>query len=181
MNTTEDPLERALEARRFRRKDVAKFLDERTIPEVISHIGEPDRRVTEYAEPAGNWKPGDGRPVFADEVAAVMAAIGRCAAERLRRPGDALTGLSFHPRPCGWCEFDVTGKDGLLQALDWFTWWSRFVIRESLIWDGAGKAKYSRSQPTGYYANPRVAEFAALSREEQTRRVEHVAKLEVAS
>lgn len=124
--------------REFARRDVMEALDAMTIDAVCrtlyspSDDGEPTvTRV--FAQGQGSWRIGDGRPTFADEDPAVMQAIGRCAAYRVRlkMPGVMPLVAAAHPKACAWCEYPVAE---LLRACDWATVTARYVVTERLTW-----------------------------------------------
>jgi len=153
--------------RRFGDPEVVALLDEMHTDVIRGRFGEP--AVTRmYAEPLGHWRQGDPRPSLADDDPAVMQAIGRCAASRvrgdlLRIPGD------IHPAPCGWCEYPLPE---LLAACDHATWASRFLLAEVASWRGAaGSPSYVRELRGDEYEAPRWREFYALSRPDRAARV----------
>jgi hypothetical protein len=148
---------------------VTDRLDRMELLEIIGLLGEPDHR-TRYAGPLGHWRHGDPRPALADESPAVMQAIGRCAAARIRAAGPLVLAGPIHPAPCGWCGFPLRE---LLAACDWAAWRSRYVVADLLVWEGAEGSTYVRE--TGRadtYGEPVWAAFWALPSSERARRIE---------
>ena len=172
------------------RRDEPDPLDAMDLQEVIGRLGEP-RVVTNYAQPRGcsrmcttavsvdgeveefhpHWRQGDDRPVLASEDPAVMCVIGRCATNRLRSGSALPNGAGTHPVRCGFCDYPLRE---LLLALDWCTWWSRFVISETYHWP-----TYSRTTRTKVFEQPAFAAFDALTDREQAYRVAEVMKAAV--
>jgi hypothetical protein len=141
-----------LAERKLDDREVRAMLDEMDVDEVIATLGDP-YVDTHYASAPG-WLPGSPRPALADEDPAVMQAIGRCAASRIRNdlPRSVLGGV--HPKPCGWCSYPVPE---LLAACSWSVWWSRTIVSETLTWTGDGH--YTRSGRHDVATNPAVARF----------------------
>ena len=158
-----------VERREFDDPDVRAYLDKLPVEAVEHRIGTP-RIVTIYAEPKGYWHVGDDHPSLADDDPAVMQAIGRCAASRVRGLplGDSIAGI--HPRECGWCQYP---KDELLAACDWATWSSRYLISEVFVWSADERwITYERGIRGGEYENPAWRAFWDLHPKERIRRVE---------
>lgn len=176
------PIEERILRRDFGDREVIEALDSMNLDAVCRALSSPSddgwpvvRRT--FARGQGGWVEGDGRPALADDDPAVMQAIGRCAAWRLRAklPGPLLLDSAAHPRPCGWCEYPVAE---LLRACDWATITSRYVVAEFLQWwqyphadIGKKGLAYHRQGTDGVYLNERWAAFWALPTDERTRRI----------
>jgi hypothetical protein len=127
-------------------------------------------RVTRYAEPLGHWRLGQPRPALADNDPAVMQAIGRCAAARIRDPRLVRVAGSIHREPCGWCGFPLRE---LLAACDWATTRSRYVVVDLLVWRGEDGSIYLRdTHRSGIYEGPAWSAFWVLPTSERSRRVQ---------
>lgn len=155
MPSHDEPVESRIFRRRFRDREVVEALDGMDLESVLDALGDPVIREW-YAEPKGHWRQGDGRPALADDDPAVMQAVGRCAASRIR--GDVTIPPSVHPRPCAWCDYPVPE---LLRACDWATWHSRYLLSESLTWKNDMGQTYVRSGRSSVYLNPTWAAFWA--------------------
>lgn len=153
---------------------VLKELDLLSLERLL-HLYGPGQTVTEFAQPRGYWRPGDGRPQIAlDEDPAACQAAGRCVASRTRY-GDIFAGRSIHPARCGWCDYPV---DVLLVALDHATFVSRYILAE-YVWWGAKDGSYARATDrAGTYENPRWAAFFDQDRALRTRAIDHAASRE---
>lgn len=170
-------LDDKLAARLFENEDVRSVLDDMDVDTVIRTIGEP-RRATEYAVQPG-WAVGSGRPTFADDDPAVMQAIGRCAANRVRHGLMALAGLGgVHPSPCGWCDYPL---EQLLEACSWAVLVSRYVVLDLLIWRNDDGAQYSRPGGLTGYQNPSWRQFFEVAPKERERRIEAAAERRAAA
>jgi hypothetical protein len=124
--------------------------------------------VTVYAEGQGYWRVGDGHPALADDDPAVMQAIGRCAASRVRWGEGVIRLGSVHPEPCGWCSYPLRE---LLRGLDWALYMSRLVTTERLVWRGRDRTEYVRVVRSEEWDNPRHAAFWALPAAEREARI----------
>jgi hypothetical protein len=148
---------------------VAARLDRMDPDEVIGLFGEPVR-VTRYAEVLGHWRVGQPRPALADDDPAVMQAIGRCAATRIRDPRLVLA--SVHRASCGWCGFPL---QELLAACDWAVVRSRYVVVDLMVWRGEDGSIYLRdTRRSGIYEEPAWSVFWALPAGERGRRIRAV-------
>lgn len=148
---------------------VAARLDRMERDEIAGLLGEPVR-VTRFVQPLGHWRPGQPRPVLADDDPAVMQAIGRCAAARIRDP--RLVSGSVHPRPCGWCGFPLRE---LLAACDWAAARSRYVVVDLMVWRGEDGSAYLRDMHrSGIYEEPAWSAFWTLPTTERSRRIRTV-------
>jgi hypothetical protein len=170
--TRQDRIEDMLTQRQFDHKDVRALMDEMSAQTLTARLGYPavEKR---YFEGSGSWQPGDGRPTLADEDPAVMQAIGRCLAHRVR---GQFSLSSIHPTTCDWCDYPT---EELVVACDWAAWQSRYVIANLNVWVGAetdwGKpTTYARSGPVDYYENPRWREFWAMGHHERGRAIASV-------
>ena len=170
---TRTDLAERIRARRFGDDDVRNGLDEMAFAAVERTLGPADAVQTYHAPGTGRWRQGDGRPSLADDDPAVMQAIGRCAAYRVRR--DHRTGDVFpldvsavHPEPCAWCDYPLTE---LLIACDWATFASRYVITEQATWRNADGLEYHRAARSDVYDNPRWRDFWALPTFDRERRI----------
>jgi len=153
--------EKAL-GRMFGDRDVVEFLDKVSVEGVERMLGAPDESRCWYAEPPGrHWSKGDGRPMLGDEDPAVMQAIGRCAAARIRDtlPWPAVELGRVHGEPCGWCGMPL---ELLLAACEWATWWSQYLTSERLTWTGAAESLYIREVRRCEYQQPAWRDFFAL-------------------
>jgi hypothetical protein len=145
------------------------LLDDLVDEQLWRILGEP-ARVIRYAEPFGHWHERDQRPALADERPAVMQAIGRCAAARIRAVGSIPLAGPIHPAPCSWCGFPLRE---LLAACDWAVGLSRYVLVDLLVWQGADDSVYIRnSGRAGHYEEQSWAAFWALGPSERARRIE---------
>jgi len=160
--------------REFDHVGVRQLLDQAPMDRIVEWFGQPVVHTT-YQQPIGrHWAQGDGRPALADEDPAVMQAIGRCAASRVRSPVPSLSPGRIHPAPCGWCGYPL---DALLAACDWATWRSLCIVAETLTWyedpskrSGAGGEYHREGRPGGYTA-PAWVDLWALPRDERAARV----------
>lgn len=169
-------LDDKIAARRFDDEDVRAVLDGMEIDDLIRNLGEPER-ITRYAEQL-NWKPGQGRPMFADDDPAVMQAIGRCAANRIHHGAAATVRLGpIHPGQCGFCDYPL---DQLLEACAWAVMASRYVVADLLIWRNDGQTYIRPSGATGYQA-PAWASFFALPAVDRAGRIATAAGRSVAA
>ena len=173
----------AIDRRDLGKKGVAAYLDGLPIADVAALLDDP-HHVTEYAAVPG-WKVGDGKPDLADDDPATMQAMGRCLASRIsgRRAldlsdstkalGDYLDPYAgaIHPKACGWCDLPV---DELVKACAWAAWSAHYVVTRLDVWHGIHGSRYVRSHPTGYYENPRHAEWWALDAFERATRIQRV-------
>ena len=152
----EAQLQKRLTDRVFADPEVVAILDDMPTDSLHHRYGEP-AITTMFAQPQKHWRVGDGRPSLADEDPAVMQAVGRCAASRVRwEDKPAIFGPSIHPAVCDWCEFPLPE---LLGALDWATWASRYVAAEVATWRGRGGSSYTRSLREDEYDNPAWRRF----------------------
>lgn len=173
MPREERSIEDRIFGREFNRRDVVEALDAMTIDAVCRALynttdqGQPSV-IRTMAQGQGGWVMGDGRPSLADDDPAVMQAIGRCAAYRVRvkLPGIMPLVAKAHPTECAWCAYPVAE---LLRACDWATVTSRYVITERLTWHqypdeqpGKRGLSYSRGGLDDRYLNEAWAEFHAL-------------------
>ena len=111
----EAQLQKRLTDRVFADPEVVAILDDMPTDSLHHRYGEP-AITTMFAQPQKHWRVGDGRPSLADEDPAVMQAVGRCAASRVRwEDKPAIFGPSIHPAVCDWCEFPLPE---LLRALN---------------------------------------------------------------
>ncbi len=150
---------------------VAARLDRMDRDEVVGLFGEP-LRVTRHALPLGHWRPGQSRPALADDDPAVMQAIGRCAAARIRDPRLTRGLAAIHRDPCGWCGFPLRE---LLAACDWAVTRSRYVVIDLLVWRGEDGSVYLRDTlRSGIYEEPAWSTFWALPAFERGRRIRAV-------
>ena len=148
---------------------VGARLDRIDPDEVVGLFGEP-LRVTRFAEPLGHWRPGQPRPVLADDDPAVMQAVGRCAAARIRDPRLVLG--SIHRETCGWCGFPLRE---LLAACDWAVARSRYVVVDLMVWRGEDGFAYLRDMHrSGIYEEPAWSDFWTLPTTERGRRIRTV-------
>lgn len=148
---------------------VAARLDRMDLDEVVGLFGEPVR-VTRYAEPLRHWREGQPRPALADDDPAVMQAIGRCAASRIRDPLATRVAGSIHREPCGWCGFPIRE---LLAACDWGAARSRYVVVDLMVWRGEDGSVYLRdTHRSGIYEGPAWSAFWTLPAAERSRRVQ---------
>ena len=152
---------------------VRQLLDAAPLSSIEAWFGQPSI-ATSYAEPMA-WSVGDGRPGLADEDPAVMQALGRCAASRVRSdlPGIRLGVGRVHPRPCGWCGLPLAE---LLRACDWAVWRSRFLLAEVLTWHSdpvkRPGAEYHRVPRSDVYTQPDWADFWALPTDRRESRIQ---------
>ena len=152
-------VQEAIRLQDYSHPDTLLYLDSLMWEPLIRILGSP-RMMTSYAEPVGkHWRPGDKKPVLADEDPAVMQVIGRCAAYRVRgfegRPNHLLS--ASHPDRCPWCEYPV---EELLAACEWATWYSRYLIQEVAVWEGK-VGSYHRTVATAGYQNTRWKDWFA--------------------
>ena len=169
--------ERIDPSRRFDDPDVRASLHKLDFTSLVDRLGEPEI-VTKYAQGLGNWKLGDGRPALADDDPAVMAAIGRCAASRVRwqwTPG-LSGGGAVHPARCGWCDYPLPM---LLTALEYATYINRLVVVEIALWrqSDAGPGRYvtyKRSTGREGYSSAAWSDFEALAPAVQRDRVAQI-------
>jgi hypothetical protein len=141
-------------------------LNAMSIAQVVASIGAPDEHV-QYASVPG-WKVGDGRPDLASDDPAVMQAMGRCAASRVRHKLPAMALERVHLSACGWCEYPL---EEVLKACAWATMASRFVTADVLEWTNTEGRKYARPGTLTGYQNNRWATFWALPIEERERQI----------
>ncbi len=165
-------VEQGIRHRRFDLPAVWHALDAMMNSTVVATLGKPVI-VKTYHEPL-DWRPGDKRPLLADDDPAVMQAIGRCLASRVRGRLIPDTLGAIHPLGCGWDDYP---KAELLSALGWAAWQSRFVVSRIQIWQGNADAgtkapEYFRGLAADYYENPRWAAFWALPSFERARRID---------
>lgn len=161
----------------FENPDVRALLDEMSVAELTYQYGEPERR-TYYAtpqryayrrdaEPRAKWDVGDERPIMANDDPAVIQALGRCAASRIRWEGKPPS-LTSH-KTCTWCDVPL---DELLKACDWATHESRYVTSDIVFWRNHDRTNtYVRELRSSVYENPVWRDFWALPREERERRI----------
>lgn len=112
-----------------------------------------------------HWRPGDERPVYADDDPAVQQAIGRCAVARLHDatgdyPSLRAAFIEAHPSECGWCDAPL---EELLRVCDWATWQGRTQLGEWHIWRRPDHGSYRRWHHSGS-RSARHAEFWALDK-----------------
>lgn len=168
-------LSERIEARSFDHADVRDALDELTLDELTRAFGRPSVAVI-HAKPTGHWTPGSGRPSLADDDSAVMQAIGRCLAFRIRRRLPAplsFGGRLVHHDACDWCDYP---EEQLLAACDWAIWVSRYVVAEIVFWrkgeEGLDRfVTYERAGRHDIYENPRWAAWWDLPRSERAHRM----------
>ncbi len=158
-------LDDLMDRRSFGDDNLRGVLDEMTSTELVVALGSPTGKMLMF-EDAG-WSEGDGRPAYADDDPAVMAALSRCATNRVRYGPDELTSWA-HPAPCGWCD---TPLGELLVAAAWAVWASRWVTVDLDIWNGANGTSYVRNVGGLGPQNPAYQAFVALSNFEQQQRV----------
>ena len=161
MTRHDTPLPERITARRFDDPEVRAALDMFPESVIVNRFGPPESVVT-YARPQGNWKVGAGHPTLASDDPAVIQAIGRCAANRVRGRYTLLSGA--HPRECSWCPYPLPL---LLEACDWATYMSRYIVTEVLIWrkgtDGPDRhVTYIRGGRSDVYENQVWAAYWAL-------------------
>lgn len=162
-----EPLESRIFRRRFRDREVIETLDGMELRDAIAMLGEPGPVVREwYAEPKGYWRQGDGRPALADDDPAVMQAMGRCSASRIRSAFPIPS--SIHPEACAWCDYPVAE---LLRACDWATWQSRYLTSESLTWSNDMGQTYVRAGRSAVYCNPTWARFWTMPDHDRQRAI----------
>ena len=147
--------------RLFHDPEVQKALDEWPVSAVVKRYGPPETQI-HYAKPQGNWKVGAGHPILAIDDPAVIQAIGRCAASRVQ--GRYTLPSGAHPRECSWCPYPLPL---LLEACDWATYMSRYIVTEVLIWrkgtDGPDRhVTYARGGRSDVYENQAWVAFWAL-------------------
>ena len=157
MTRHDTPLPERITARRFDDPEVRAMLD--TFPEsvIVNRFGPPESVVT-YAV-TGNWKVGAGHPTLASDDPAIRPSDGapRAASSRFTLSG-------AHPRKCSWCPYP---PPLLLEACDWATYMSRYIVTEVLIWrkgtDGPDRhVTYIRGGRSDVYENQAWAAFWAL-------------------
>lgn len=149
---------------------VRDFLDQMPVATVISMLGTYTVQTKTFQPVGGEWTPGKERPILADENPAVMAAIGRCAAARMRHTsvyGDAAITVS-HPERCGWCDYP---KSDLIAALDWATHDSALVTEEWMAWQVDGQRYRRPTGRSGQYLNAAYERFRRMQPEDQTKEV----------
>ncbi len=154
-----------MDRRSFGDDKLRGVLDDLSATELVVAIGSPTGKMLTF-EDAG-WSEGDGRPAYADDDPAVMAALSRCAANRVRYGPDELTSWA-HPAACGWCDAPL-GE--LLTAAAWAVWASRSVTVDLDVWRGAGGTSYERTAGALGPQNPAYRDFVALTTFEQQQRV----------
>ncbi|HAM56452.1 MAG TPA: hypothetical protein DCQ64_14065 [Candidatus Rokubacteria bacterium] len=154
--------------RDFRKDDTRDALNALSVGEIVNLIGAPDE-YTEYASVSG-WSEGDGRPTLASEDPAVMQAIGRCLASRVRSvlPPIRTLGDAAHPSACDWCDYP---QAELTKACSWSVWHSHFVIADVLEWQGKEGSRYARPGTVTGYQNPDWRRFYTLGPHERERRI----------
>lgn len=176
------PLADRIFTRDFGDREVLEALDAISIEGVTRALYGPNDDGTPtvhrtFAKGAGSWDFGVERPSLADDDPAVMQAIGRCAAYRLRLklPGVMPLVAPAHPRECAWCELPMAE---LLRACDWATVTSRYVVTERLTWHQYPEAApgdrglaYHRSGRSGVCLDTRHADFWSLPDDEREARV----------
>lgn len=125
----------------LRDKDVLATLDSMSTDGITAYLGVKAMAEKVYAAGQGYWRVGDGHPALADDDPAVMQAIGRCAASRIRW-GEGVVRLgAVHPAACGWCGYPLPE---LLRALDWALYMSGLVTTERYVWLGRDRTEYVR-------------------------------------
>lgn len=169
---SDDRKERAtdakLDARQFDDTDVRKVLDEVSYTGMVAKYGLPV--VSTHMTSADGWSNGDGRPALADDDPAIMQAIGRCAAARVRwDDAPPLMTKGVHPAPCGWCEWPI---EELLVACSWDVWKSGHIGSETMTWEGANGSHYTRGGRHDVFTSPTHAEFWATPRDAREARVQ---------
>jgi hypothetical protein len=174
------PLEQRIAERHFDDPEVVEALDGMTIEAVCRTLAGPydDGQPSSYrhfAEGSGGWLAGDPRPGLADDDPAVMQAIGRCAAYRIRLKLPPMVFVAAsHPRDCAWCSYPVAE---LLRVCDWATITARLLVTEDLTWwrwpledVGRRDLSYHRAGLGDVYLEPAHAAFWALPRADREAR-----------
>jgi hypothetical protein len=152
----------------LRDKDLLRTLDAMSTEGLEDFLG-PGSTVKVFAEGQGYWHVGDGHPALADDDPAVMQAIGRCAAARIRWGQGVIRLGSVHPGPCGWCGYPLVE---LLRALDWALYMGRLVTSERLAWRGRDRTEYVRVIRSEEWDNPAHAAFWALPADQREARIQ---------
>ena len=146
---------------------VKAFLDDLPVATVISMIGSYTVSTKVLGPIGGVWKAGMDKPMLADPDPAIMSAIGRCAAARLRnatRPAPMQVSVT-HPYRCGWCDYP---QEELIAALDWATLESRLITEEWMTWEVDGQHYRRPTGRAGQYANPAWEGFRRMPPADQT-------------
>lgn len=162
----------AIARRQLGATGVAAALDQLTVEEVAAMLGEP-KRLQRFAEDASQaWKPGDGRPAFADNDPAVLDVIGRCVITRLEGAVERVRTGAAHDGPCGFCDVPLAE---LLKACSWGVWVGRYVIADLFVWEGDDGGRYIRDAGgSDQYQNPAWEEWRRLGRHERAARIRAV-------
>ena len=137
-----------------------------TLADLVEAFGDPHEVIkTDGPLPAKT-----GRPDFADDDPAVMAAIARCATWRSAQALDSRSMVPgwVHPSRCGWCDDPLPE---LIRACEWSNWRQERVVERRYVWV-VDDTEVVRAGPVGDYLNPAYAKFAALPLHEQRYRVE---------